>query len=69
MSYIEVLVVDDGLDELGGELPEDELVGLHRPRSIDAEGFGGLSGIALYLSQSFARDSRDGLMMTPKGER
>ena len=55
------------LGQLGGELPEDELVGLHRPRSIDAEGFGRLSGIALYLSQSFARDPHDGLKVGHRG--
>ena len=55
------------LCQLGGELSEDELVGLHRPRRIDTEGFGGLSGIALYLSQSFARDSRDGLKVGHRG--
>ena len=55
------------LGQLGGELPEDELVGLHRPRRIDTEGFGGLSGIALYLSQSFAHDPRDGLKVGHRG--
>ena len=38
------------LRQLGGELSEDELVGLYCSRRIDAEGLSCVTCIALYLS-------------------
>ena len=49
------------LGQLWGELSEDELVGLYCSRRIEPEGLSRVTCIALYLSQSLARDPRDGL--------
>ena len=43
------LECDGALRQLGGELSEDELVGLHRSRCIDAESLSRVTCIALNL--------------------
>ena len=55
------------LGQLGGELPEDELVGLYRSRCVNAECLSRVTCIALNLFEPFARNPRDGLKVGHRG--